>query len=240
MRIDYTKLRHGQICTENRQPIGEILDLIVEADQWDVRYIEVGLFQPKGQVDKTLISPLSVIGMEPQRPLLRTNLSLQQMDSCPPNPDWRTISRSYQKQLAEHFGWQSFWQDENQQEDVATEKPFPDTGNQETKTDLIHAAKMLQMRIESQNGPAGVMRDLLVDTNSWKISYASADPHTWLPRASSLFPTKWIKQLDWRGMTMQVDLNSASARHPFLSSGNIPLYDDLSANRRRNNGHRFA
>lgn len=227
MRRRFSEVRNTTLCTTDG-PLGKVVDLLIDDVNWNVRYLVVTIGKAWSPVnnDYVLIAPASIAGFNADSNIVATLLTSQQvMDS--PSRDWtKPISRQYEQALVDHYGWPIYWfgrtvQIEPQAMGIMTSDADADNANEVAASNLRSAVAVCGYRIQSQDGPAGVMRDVVVDVESWVIDFATAEPRTWLPQESSIFPTTWISQVDRESEHISVDLSRA-ALDPAPGASNRP------------------
>ena len=212
MRKRFSDIKHlGFVTVEdpNVRLVGKVSDLLVEEGSWDVRYIVVDIEQPTPR--RVLISPASITGLDSESQTITTFLSADRVIASPPLESSQPISRQYEQALVDYYGWPIYWFGKAMLNPQALGILAPESATEAVRergdANLRSANELCGYRIESQNGPAGVMKDLIVQVESWQVDFATAEPRTWLPTESSMFSTGRIDAVDWVSRKVTVNLS---------------------------------
>lgn len=206
-------------------PIGKVVDLLVEETAWNIRYLVVATNPPLTQ--KVLISPAAVHEFDPQTNSIPTMLTTQQVIESPPINCDQAISREYELALVDYYGWPIYWFGRALLRPQTLQSLAPEGAAESVESNpesnLRSADEICGYQIESQDGPAGVMGDLVVHMEAWKVDFATADANSWLPKESSMFSTRWVSQLDWQARKVIVDLTRAALEPIPVESSSPPI-----------------
>ncbi|MFK7769062.1 MAG: PRC-barrel domain-containing protein [Mariniblastus sp.] len=215
MRKRFSDIKNTKLFTSDDKglsPIGTVTDLLIEDESWNIRYLVALTDAPISR--KVLISPAAILDFDFVSKSIATMLTKEQVVKCPPLDHDQPISRQYEQALVDYYGWPIYWFGrvllkpqtlETIAADEATE-----TVDESNNSNLRSANEICGYRIESQNGTAGYMKDLVVQVEAWTVDYATADCQAWLPKESSMFPTRWVNGLDWSRRKVQVDLSKTA------------------------------
>src|SRR5690242_13234114 len=89
--------------------IGHLKDFYFDEHTWTVRYLvaNTGTWLPGRQV---LLSPFGVTGIQCEpHPSVATNLTKKQIEESPSIEEHRPISRRYETEYLQYYGWPSYW-----------------------------------------------------------------------------------------------------------------------------------
>lgn len=208
MRENFSDLRNCQILSLDGV-IGRLDDLLIEENDWDVRYLVVCV-QNAVPVQNVLLSTVAVQSCDVANRSILTTLSSQQVVDCPPLKEDQPVSRQYEEALVEHFGWPVYWLGRaallsNQTMHQLAGDTCPQSSDDPPLT-LRSAKEICGYKIVANNGDAGTMADLGINMKSWKVDRATAAPGGWLPSESSTFSTLRIQRIDWSHRQISVDL----------------------------------
>lgn len=69
--------------------------------------------------------------------------------------------------------------------------------------------------ISALDGVYGSLDDLLLESGQWRIQYFVGQSYAWKKKPSVLIPTAWVKQVSWKGETVEVSVSKeALEREP--------------------------
>src|SRR2546423_6965362 len=104
-----TKDLKGARLTARDGEIGQVKDFYFDEQTWTVRYLvaDTGRWLPKRQV---LLSPFAVKRIEtrPQANVV-LDLSKQQIENSPSIEEHRPVSRRYEGEDMQYYGWAQYW-----------------------------------------------------------------------------------------------------------------------------------
>lgn len=205
---DIKKLKLFTADDNGLHSIGQVTDLLIEDGSWNVRYLVVQTDAPLSR--RVLISPSAIHGFDFANQAVATILSAQQLAESPRLDEHQPVSRQYEQALVDYYGWPIYWFGRVVMKPQTFDSLAADTATAEVNelddTNLRSAAEICRYSIESQNGPAGVMEDMVVQMEAWTVDYATANSGSWLATESSMFSTSWIGEVDWSTRKIKVDL----------------------------------
>lgn len=211
MRKRFSDIKDTRLFTADDMslnPVGRIDDLLVEDVGWDIRYLVVTTDAPLAR--RVLISPAAIQSFDFDSRSMGTQLTAQQIVESPPVDSDQPISREYEQALVDYYGWPIYWFGrafvKPQTLDTIAADEATESVDETTSANLRSANEICGYQIESNQGPAGRVEDLVVHVDSWRIDHAKAHPNSWLPMESSMFSTRWISRIDWGNRTVHVDL----------------------------------
>lgn len=88
--------------------IGYVHGLLIETANWSIRYliVDTGHWLPGKLV---LLSPLAVDQIDWEDKVVRTDVTEEGVENCPPYDIDSEISREYEAFLHDHYGWTKYW-----------------------------------------------------------------------------------------------------------------------------------
>lgn len=214
MRKRFSDIKNASLFTSDDHglnAIGKVVDLLVESDGWTVRYLVVSTTAPLSR--RVLIAPAAIRGCHFESDSISTSLTSQQVINSPLLKEDQPVSRQYEQALVDYYGWPIYWfgrtvMNTRAMEAISSNHATKDV-DETNETSLRSALEICGYRIQSQNGPAGIMKDLVIGIDSWTIELATAEPRSWVPTDSSMFPTSSISKVDWSQQQVWVDLRQA-------------------------------
>ena len=197
------------------QSIGKVTDLLIEDGTWNVRYLVVSTVVSLSS--HVLISPAAIQKFDFNIKSIVTALTSQRVVDSPPLAADQPISRRQEQALVDYYGWPIYWLGQvvskSKISKSAAAENASNAADEKRHSNLRSAKQFCGYRVQSQNGSAGTMRDLVIDMESWTVVYATADTRSWLPKESPMFSTSWINDVDWLARSVLVDLSKAAINH---------------------------
>ena len=211
MNARFSEIRNSKLFA-NDELVGDVVDLLVEDEHWMVRYLVVEICNSESESSKrVLISTAAIADCDLEACVFKTVLDSQHVKDSPILDDKQSVSRQHEQALVEHYGWPMYWIGSavlppQQLDALAGDEPslFVD---ETTHVNLRSASEICGYSIRSRNGSAGVMNDLVVNTQRWSVSHGVAEASSWLPSESSMFSTNHIESVDWSNREVNVDLS---------------------------------
>jgi hypothetical protein len=160
---------------------------------------------------KVLISPVALIKGKEQSGTFPVNLTKEQIKSSPDIETDLPISRQQEIALHQYYPWQSYWGTgfyEGGIWGIVTSPvvdPLPAKaagGDQHLRS--THAIS--GYHIETTDGDLGHLRDFIIDDETWHIEYLVIEMHSWLSGKKVLIARKHIKEIQWAGSKVLVDV----------------------------------
>ena len=191
--------------------IGNVVDLLIEDKNWMVRYLVVAVVDGESQHSKqVLVSPAAIAEVRVDDCVIVTSLDSQSIKSSPTLDAAKPVSRQHELALVDHYGWPIYWLGQTilppqTLERMTSEVDLP--AEKAGDSNLRSAAEICGYRIQSRNGAAGIMDDLVVNLRLWRVVNGVAESSTWLPVESSMFSTMHIQSVDWSQREITVDLS---------------------------------
>lgn len=71
---------------------------------------------------------------------------------------------------------------------------------------LRSAMEMEGYRVAATDGPVGKLHDLIIDRETWRLRYLSAETSSWLTERQVVLSVDWLRRIDWvdRSLTVPV------------------------------------
>lgn len=199
--------------------IGSVEDFYVDELAWVVRYavVDTGRWLP----GRLVLVASAVLG-EPSswgRSAIPAALTRAQVKESPGIDLARPISRRREAELHAYYGWYPYWGEVMPpagallgtptavRTDVA--RPSPET---EEESNLRSARELHGYHIEARDGTIGHLEELIAEVGPWAVRYTVVDTRNWLPGKKVLVSPEWIREIDWPGRLVRVDLRRDEIR----------------------------
>jgi len=188
--------------------IGKVKDFFFDDQHWAVRYLvaDTGNWLESRQV---LLSPHSLLDVREEGHYLTTNLSKQQIADSPSLDTDMPVSRQFEEDYFEYYGWPMYWSGPFMWGNYSTinntvEKTvhLPTEGGlsaQERTWDphLCSAQDVSGQRIHATDGDIGGIHDFIIDDLSWAIRYLVIDTGHWWSGKHLLLSPRWVARVNW-------------------------------------------
>ncbi|TNF91779.1 MAG: PRC-barrel domain containing protein [Gammaproteobacteria bacterium] len=209
--------------------IGHCKDFLFDDGLWVVRYMvaDTGKWLTHHEV---LITPSSLKEPDWSTEQISVNLTHDQIEASPPLEKHAPVSREYEIAFHEYYDQAFYWlgadlregrpdeqgviqpiedlpdiEELSDEDEVVTAAKSEDTQDLEGK--LRSAVEVMDYMVESKDGDAGRVEDLIVDDLSWVIRYLVVDTGHWLPGKKVLVNPEWIESVTWADQKVHVDLD---------------------------------
>jgi hypothetical protein len=215
--------------------IGATEDIYFDSKTWRVRYLAVdtGHWLPGRHV---VIGPQSVqqvLGTEKQ---LLVSLTKARVEGSPDVTLDPPVSRQHEIAWHRYHEYPYYWAvPEIWPLGSAGPLPIPDRAEEElaareTGDPNLHSARVVTgYYIAATDGDIGHVDDFLVDVGEWSIRYMVVDTRNWLPGKHVLVSPTWIREVDWAGSRVHVDLSREVVTNSPAFDPDVPLeraYED--------------
>jgi stress response protein YsnF len=204
--------------------IGSLEDFYFDDDAWVIRYlvVDTGRWLPGRSV---LISPRLLGRVNRDNRRVEVRLTKEQIEKSPETDTHKPISRQYETELSDYYGYPYYWGGPFMWGPVAYPAGFmsppepvePDTQTKEVRAlrerqrtqdqNLRSTREVTNYYIEASNGEIGHVEDFLIDDRSWAIRYIVIDTRNWWPGKKVLVAPEWISRVSWRDAKAYVDLS---------------------------------
>ncbi|MFT4548805.1 MAG: sporulation protein YlmC with PRC-barrel domain [Verrucomicrobiales bacterium] len=200
------------------ETVGKVKDLLFDDEKMAVRYIvaNTGGWLSKQRV---LISPdhLSEPDLEQFGNYFDVALSKEKIENAPLLEMDAPISRQYEEAFAAHYDHPPYWSGamiwgyHGSPGGVAIPRDGQPTPPDEVidKVERSHQRSFEEVRqydIEANDGAIGVLDDLIVECDSWRLRYAIVDINGWIPGGKRMLDIDWLEGFDFTGAVAKIDL----------------------------------
>jgi hypothetical protein len=174
---------------------GRISDFVIDERTWTVSYavIPLGGFL-SGERHYIAVDGLR---LSAQERALTSSHSLFELDAMRPKD---LVSKVQE-------GWAAVY------EDAAPHTPAKNAPELQSPWRSLNA--MRGGDISALDGVYGSLDDLLLEPGQWRIQYFLGRSYKWKKKPTVLIPTAWVKQVSWKGETVDVSVSKeALEREP--------------------------
>ncbi|HYG33184.1 MAG TPA: PRC-barrel domain-containing protein, partial [Clostridia bacterium] len=205
--------------------IGHLKDLYFDDQTWTVRYLvaDTGTWLAHRKV---LLSPYAVTGIHTKpHPALEVRLTRQQIEESPPIERHQPVSRRFETQYFQYYGWPYYWPGPLLWGPADTPAAFfpPPTAQRtpaqpQSSEEDAHLRSMNEMtgfagyQLQALDQAFGHVEQFIIDDESWAIRYLVADTRNWWPSKRVLLSPQWVAWVSWSDAKVYVDLDSETIR----------------------------
>jgi len=203
------------IQTEDGGEIGRCKDLLADDRFWGIRYLvaDTRKWLPGRKV---LISCSSVREPDPDLTHIPVKMTREQIDACPSLDEDALVSRRYEKQYFEHFGWPPYWVGmgpwgvvsypyqafEMQQKLQGRKDEDPE------KSHLRSIKELTDYTLQAQDEEIGHLHECMMDMPSWMVRYLVVDISKWyqLKGRKVLIIPECVTHIDWGEEKIRINI----------------------------------
>jgi hypothetical protein len=197
--------------------IGAVEDLLFDDRHWTVRWlvVDTGDWLPGRSV---LLPPDKLLRPARDGRAIRADLARAQVENSPALATDPPVSRQYEMQLYDYYGWAPYWAAGMTGPGLAAPlvpplyaagaKPAPSsTAPPEPQGDpvLMSADEVTGYNVHARDGEIGHVEDFLVDDEAWAIRYLVVATRNWWPGKKVLVSPHWVSDIAWSEHTVRFD-----------------------------------
>lgn len=179
---------YGKQLSASDGIIGSVKDFYFDDETWSLRYMvaDIGTWLPGRKV----LLPPDAFGhggfrrSDEDSEVLRVSLTRQQIEDSPSIETHATVSRQYEKEYYQYYGWPGYWQDGGMW--GATMMPMvmmpPVDPNLPVRQDDVHLRSTKEVtgyHIHAADGVIGSVSGFMVDGVNWKIHELAVESGHW-------------------------------------------------------------
>jgi PRC-barrel domain len=222
--------------------IGSVEEVYFDHDAWGIRYLVV---KTGNWIDgrRVLISPYSVIRMDPGALSVHVDLTRQQVSDSPAVDTDKPVSRQDEAEYLRYYGYPVYWGGV----DVWGTGSYPafsravlSAVSPETLAQLalfgdkppgdshLHSTDAVDgYHVAAADGDIGYVSGFVFDDEAWTIRYLTVDTQSWWASREVLLATEWIFLIDWLESTVSTELTRDAIKDSPDYDNRIPLERDF-------------
>lgn len=217
-----------RLDAEDGDTVGKVKDVLFDDERFVVRYM---VADTGGWLSshKVLISPHQI--QEPDLQRQQSDSSFQvaltraQIENAPLLEAAAPISRQYEAAFAEHYAHPPYWSGAliwgyhgspggaAIPPGGATQPIEDDRAEAIEETHLRSFAEVRKYDIRATDGDIGVLDDLIVECDTWRLRYVVVDINGWLPGGKRMLDIDWLDGFDFNGASAQVQATVEQVKH---------------------------
>lgn len=220
MELCFEQLKHFGLHAVDGD-IGVCEDLLLDDEQWIVRYfvVDTNTWLPMSR--KVVISPVSVQVSNPDEHKLELSLTREAVKHSPTLDAHQPISREYESLFFTYFGYGYYWTGPGawgeyahplELVNQAVDEPQPSTQKQ---NHLRSCQELTGYQVLVEDEKFGVVSDFVVQLPGWSVSHiVISDTPGWLsPKPTFMVSTASVSKIDWAKHTITLALAKNELEH---------------------------
>lgn len=196
--------------------LGRVADFLFDDRLWVVRYM---VADTGGWLSghKVLVSPIALGNPDWEARLFPVNLSREQIENAPPLDEDAPVSREYERNFYEHYGFGLYWAGADLW--GATPDPWgaihpvtepePPPADEDIEPEENHLRSTREVGgydVHASDGELGHIDDFIVNDANWAIRWLVVDTRNWLPGRKVLVSPDWVTEVDWVTTSVSFDV----------------------------------
>ena len=222
--------------------IGRIEEVYFDHDAWGIRYLVV---KTGNWIDgrRVLISPYSVIRMDPGSLSVHVDLTRQQVSDSPPVDTDEPVSRQHEAEYLRYYGYPVYWGgvdvwgagNSPAFSRAALSAVSPQTlaqlalfGDKPPGDSHLHSTDAVDgYHVAAADGDIGHVSGFIFDDETWTMRYLVVDTRNWWPAAKEvLIATDWIFLIDWYETAVSTELTRDAIKDSPAYDSSVPVVRD--------------
>jgi hypothetical protein len=233
MLISSDQLNSSRIKASDGE-LGHIKDVYFDDQNWTVRFLVVDTSRWMPLSQKVLLSPISLLDFNKEDEELAVSMTMEKVKDSPKVEDQDTVSRGFEKQYYEYFGYGYYWTGMDLWGDYLYPGALTAPGtivhteieqdDREKNNHLRSAQEVLEYDIHIDSADSGQLEDFIWDSYNWSLKYLVVDTGDWLPETKKvLVACKHIDSIRWDTKSVKLNISVAQiAQCAEYDPDNIP------------------
>ncbi len=196
MIYDLNDLRGFKIITLNDK-IGTAHDFYFNSENWKIYYLmcDAG-YQMTDRI--VIFYTEAIVRIEFDNNSIFLNLDKNRILDSPYISSEKVVTKQECKTLHDYYGWNKYWEKENYLEELKKkdDKSTPEleriNKDFEAVDGLNCSREIINQTILADNKEIGLLKNMLMDASSWKISYLLIDPYNTENEKKLVIKPTWI------------------------------------------------
>jgi len=226
--------------------IGAVREIYFDDKTWRVRYLVVraGAWISGRDV---LIAPQALGEIDEQAGVIRVDLTKEQVRNSPPIDSEKPVSRQYEQDYHDYYGWIPYWMDAGNIPGVMitptiplpVEPPAPKAKTAESwDPHLRSGAEVSEYAIHAQDGEIGHVEDFVIDVEVWRIRYLVVVTRNWFPGKRVLLSPDWIEEISVENREILVSIARSTIETAPDYDSTVPISRSFEQKLHDHYGHR--
>ncbi|GGF54702.1 hypothetical protein [Alteromonas lipolytica] len=213
MEIRYSELKHYAFHATDGD-IGGCQDVLIDDDQWIVRYLvaDTNTWLPLSR--KVVISPVSINNADPASSKLSVEMSKEALRNSPALEAHQPVSREYESLLFKYFGYGYYWTGPGAWGEYAHPLELVNNVREiaepagEDNSHLRSCDELTGYAIALSDGEAGHLEDLVFQLPQWSAADLIINLNDWLPGGKRVrVDCRHVVSIDWATHTIKLEIS---------------------------------
>lgn len=188
----------------------KIKDFLFDENSWTIRYVEVdfgNIFTGKRVlIPNALFKKSQLVDKE-----FYLNITNNELENCPKPDENLPISQKYEEELFKYYQLDYYWTFSGA---IPRNVPEPEIDEYSLGTTLRSYNEVKGYSIHTLDGSFGKLDDLIVDDNSWEITYVIIDTSKWLPLSKKVaLDIIYIQSISYKNKEAKVLMQEHVLQH---------------------------
>jgi uncharacterized protein YrrD len=224
---------HGFHLAAQDGEIGKVRDVYFDDHTWTIRYLIVGAGSWLTGRD-VLIAPRSLGQVDSEAKTISVNLTQEQVRNSPPIETAQPISRGYELQFHQYYGWDPYWMNAagvpglwapflppSIPPNIPAETEPVEDGERDPH--LRSVEEVSGYGIHAQDGEIGHVTDFIIDDEAWRIRYMAVKSGVLMFGKIVLLSPEWIERISFDRKEVFVSLPQARIKEAPEYDPNGPI-----------------
>jgi hypothetical protein len=227
-----TKELYGYKLAASDGGIGHVKDFYFDDSTWAVRYLvaDTGTWLRGRQV---LLPPHAFGRFDHAGKALSVNLTRQQIENSPPIESHQPVSRQYETDYYQYYGWPAYWNGGSLLglaaypvivQPTEEEREAEERRHDQDDPNLRSARAVTGYHLQAVDGPIGHLCGLTVDDRSWTIRDLVVEAGPWYAGKEILISPAKAERISQEKSKIFLNLTQADIRQ---TEENNPVPADL-------------
>lgn len=213
MELCFEQLKHFGLHALDGD-IGGCEDLLLDDEQWIVRYIvaDTNTWLPMSR--RVVISPVSIQLTTPDEHKLELSLTREAVKNSPTLDSHQPISREYESLFFKYFGYGYYWTGPGSWGEYAHPLELVNQNIDEAQTPserqnhLRSCEELTGYKVQLKDGKYGVISDFMVQLPGWSVTHlVISESEGWLTSEKTfLVTTESVANIDWAEHTISLSV----------------------------------
>jgi len=215
--------------------MGKVHDLYFDDHKWAIRYaiVDTRKWLPGRSV---LLSPESFKEIDAENNILHVGYDKETIRNSPSVPENKAFTRDTESTLIGYYGWSRYWMGNMlwgaEDRPLATFNVQPQprrvhdedvVAKEKRQSELRSEDELLDCRVHADDGKLGQIKDIVFDTEYWKIRYiVLQNSENFTENEYILCPAEDIESVDWNELDVYVKGSTSHRKEKFFYN-----YDEI-------------
>ncbi|WP_296051538.1 PRC-barrel domain containing protein [uncultured Alteromonas sp.] len=213
METRFSQLSHYSIHATDGD-IGACQDLLIDDEQWIVRYIvaDTNTWLPLSR--KVVITPISIDNLQADEETMAVSLTREALKNSPSLEEHQPVSREYESLFYQYFGYGYYWTGPGAWGEYAHPLELVNSdiedhiAERKDNSHLRSCDELTGYTIALSDAQTGHVEDFIIQLPQWSVSHLIINLNDWLPGGKRVkIDSRHIRHIDWAGHVIELDIS---------------------------------